>query len=142
MPTIWTIPANGIQPQSGPGMDLVGCHIAIVNDAFGQHYAFEFPNGQIIVQTPGSTLPSIPFNFPTFNTGFRGHTAKDWYIRVTSGGPNAQQLGGLAGNNSFAERVNPADADPDTFTAQAGVGVDPDDETEKDKGAAASASPK
>jgi len=126
-------------------MDLVGCHIAIVNDAFGQHYAFEFPNTQIAVQTPGSTLPPIPFNFPTFNTAFKGHTAKNWYIRVTSGGPTAQQMAGQAGNNSFEvlERRNPTDVDPDTFTAQAGAGVDPDDDDkEKGKEAAASASPK
>lgn len=141
MPTIWTISANGIQPSGGNGLELVGCHIAIVDDAFGKHYAFEYPSQQIAVQTPGATLPSIPFSFPEFNSGLAGSQVLNWLIRVTSGGPSATTIGGTWSNPSSPHAFDPADVD-DTFTAQAGVGVDPCGDEEKDKGAAASASQK
>jgi hypothetical protein len=135
MPNQWTINASGVFGGSHRS-DLVGCHIEVNGTA----YQFEAPNGTAVSTTTGSTLPTVPFNFPMFNSALAGSTARDWYITVNTltGGAGGNQAGGVWSNSGFPPGLS---ADPaDTWVAQAGSGLGEDEELPDDEEDTAAAS--
>jgi hypothetical protein len=105
---IWTI-NNGDVTGGKDGSDLVGCHIVQTATA----YEFTEPNiNNVLSTTPGSTLPTPPFDFPAFS--YEGYT---WNIHVGA------LSGGFSGTWSNTDPTITAD-ETGTWTAQAGAGVD------------------
>lgn len=130
MPNVWTINAGGVTGGSTKS-DLVGCHIT-TNDA-GTAYEFTDNNiTTVLATTPGTSLPTPPFEFPSF--GLAGYT---WTISVNT------LTGGAGGNQAEGDWSNDAptvSADEDgTYTAQAGSGAEEDSIPDKEDSASASA---
>jgi hypothetical protein len=126
MPNVWTIRANGVTGGSTK-TDLVGCHIT-TNDA---GTAYEFTNNNIntvLATTPGTSLPTPPFTFPSF--GLDGYT---WTIVVNTltGGAGGNQAQGTWSNDA----PSIAAAEEGNYTAQAGSTVE-DDIPEEDASSA------
>ena len=137
MPTKWTIDnAKG----GGNDSELIGCHLAIS----GTNYQFQLPSGSVVATTTGTTLPTLPFNFPMFNSALAGTTAVNWYITVesTTDGVSGNKAKGTWSNTGFVTGIT--DTDPPTWTTQAGVGIDPEGDQGEDEGndKAAYAAPK
>jgi hypothetical protein len=137
MPTNWTISNAGTNAN---GSALVGCHIQIS----GNCYQFLTPSNVLCASACGQTsLPTLPVQFPMFNSALGGTTAVNWYITLESvtDGQSANKAKGKWGNNGYQSEFS--DLDADSWTTQAGVVVDSEgDDVEKEKEAAASASPK
>ncbi len=122
MPTQWTINnAQGGRDSSA----LVGCKIQLSND--GLHYEFTSPSNVVLATTPGSTLPTVPFNFPLFPIP-GGSAVWNWNVLVTTVNAGRQQnkLEGTWTNND----PNPAQDEGGTWTAQAGSGMGEEEDTE------------
>jgi hypothetical protein len=116
-PPIWTLPASLITGGSA-GVKLAGCHIT--TDAAGTAYEFTEPNiTKVLSTTTGSSLPSVPFTFPTFS-----YKGLDWNITVTSlsVGVNGHGTWSTPGNETLP--TGPENGD---YTAQAGAGFEEDD---------------
>jgi hypothetical protein len=123
---IWTIRASGVSGGNTKS-DLVGCHIT-TNDA---GTAYEFTNNNItdiLATTPGTSLPTPPFTFPSF--GLDGYT---WTIAVNTltGGAGGNQAEGTWSNDA----PSIAAAEEGNYTAQAGSTVE-DDIPEEDASSA------
>jgi hypothetical protein len=117
MPNTWTIRASGVTGGNTKS-DLVGCHIT-TNDA-GTCYEFTDNNiNTILATTPGTSLPTPPFTFPSF--GLDGYT---WTIVVNTltGGGGGNQAQGTWSNNA----PSIAAGETGDYTAQAGSTVDED----------------
>ncbi|HEX3250928.1 MAG TPA: hypothetical protein VHS05_15955 [Pyrinomonadaceae bacterium] len=131
MPTttnaLWTIKADGAHGSNPQGNQtaLVGCHLAIITDSNGTHYQFQGPGGGNAAQvtSPGASLPSLPYDFPVFNSQLGGPLAQNWYIRIKSSthGQDEKDAHGDWSNLPFTPEF--AEVDPDTWTAQAGSGA-------------------
>ena len=111
-PPVWTISANDVSGGSN-GSLLIGCHIT--ENAAGTAYEFTQPNiNNVLSTTPGSTLPSVPFSFPSFT--YDGFT---WTIGVTS-------LSGADVDGTWATAATPeienVPAQSGDYTAQTGGG--------------------
>jgi len=132
MPKIWTISANNVGPGSNSS-ELVGCHLVRDNDDVTYH--FETP-GRTKAQTFVS--PTVPFQFPVFQSSLAGRDDVSWYITVCSiGGPTGNQASGTFSNTGYVSCAGSGLGEPpDTWVAQAGPGVGEDEED----AAAASAS--
>ena len=117
MPNVWTINARDVT-GGGTKTDLVGCHIT-TNDA---DTAYEFTDNNIntvLATTPGTSLPTPPFTFPSF--GLDGYT---WTITVDTltGGAGGNQAQGTWSNNAPTISAD----EEGTYTAQAGSGTEED----------------
>lgn len=117
MPNVWTINAGGVTGGSTK-TDLVGCHITTNDD----DTAYEFTDNNIntvLATTPGTSLPTPPFTFPSF--GLDGYT---WTIVVNTltGGGGGNQAQGTWSNNA----PSIAAGETGDYTAQAGSTVDED----------------
>ncbi|HSE24132.1 MAG TPA: hypothetical protein VLB68_20865 [Pyrinomonadaceae bacterium] len=114
MPNVWTLHANGISGGSN-GQDLVGCHIN--TNTAGTAYQFTAPNiNTILSTTPGTTLPTAPFDFPQF--GYDGNT---WDITVNTlqGGASSNQAEGTWGTLGKPD-IKETGPQSGEWTAQAG----------------------
>jgi hypothetical protein len=123
MPNVWTIHANGLTGGSDKS-DLVGCHIN--KNAAGTAYQFTQPNiNTVLATTPGTSLPTPPFNFPQFP--FNGY---NWDISVTTltGGAGSDRAAGTW-KNDHPQITEEQGGD---WTAQAGSTVG--DDTGSDSG--------
>lgn len=117
----WTINAGEAHgPKGGNQTALVGCHLAIVEDADGTHYQFQAPGGTAEQTSTGSQLPTLPYTFPAFWAQLGGPTSMDWYIKVktTTGGQSGNEAKGDWSNFPFPPAFS--ETDPDTWTAQSG----------------------
>jgi len=117
MPNVWTINAGDVT-GGGTKNDLVGCHITTNDD----DSAFEFTDNninEVLSTTPGDSLPTAPFTFPSFDLD--GYT---WTITVNT------LTGGAGGNQAEGDWENNAPsisaAEEGTWTAQAGGGAEED----------------
>jgi len=131
--TSWTISTVG---SGANGTELVGCHIKIN----GNCYQFLSPSNVLLASACGQTsLPTLPCQFPMFNSALAGSTAVNWYITLESvtDGPSQNKAKGNWGNSGYKTELTGIETDG--WTAQANQ-VD-DVEAEKHK-AVASASPK
>ena len=95
MPNVWTINAGDVTGGSTK-TNLVGCHITTNDD----DSAFEFTDNninEVLSTTPGTTLPTPPFTFPSFDLD--GYT---WAITVNTltGGAGGNQAEGDWENNA------------------------------------------
>lgn len=120
MPTQWTINnAQGGRDSTA----LVGCKIQVSND--GLHYEFTSPNNVVLATTAGSTLPTVPFNFPQFAIP-GGSAVWNWDLQVTTvnAGRNQNRVEGTWRNND----PSPAQDEDGTWTAQAGSGMGEEEE--------------
>ena len=123
MPNVWTIHANGLSGGSSKS-DLVGCHIN--ENAAGTAYQFTAPNiTTVLATTSGTTLPTVPFDFPSFS-----YQNYNWDISVTTltGGAGNNQAEGSWGNDAAGIA---ADQGGD-WTAQAGATVGDDKDSDAD----------
>jgi hypothetical protein len=124
MPTKWTIHADGVESGTN-GTKLVGCHL----EDTGTNYQFEDKDGNVLKASTGTTLPSLPYDFPMFKHAFGGTTKLPWYIKLetTTHGQSQNKAKGKWSNSppGFAE------VDSDTWVTQAGQntggGVDPEE---------------
>jgi len=138
MPTKWTINNAG---GGGNSAELIGCHLA----TSGNSYQFQTPSGGVVatVTGTGTSLPTLPCDFPMFNSALAGTTAVDWYISLesTTDGASKNKAKGTWSNTA---PLGITDTDPDTWTTQAGVGVEPegDQGEDEDNDKAAYATPK
>ena len=117
MPNVWTIHAGDVT-GGGTKNDLVGCHITTNDD----DTAYEFTDNninEVLSTTPGTSLPTPPFTFPSFDLD--GYT---WTITVNT------LTGGAGGNHAEGDWENNATsisaAEEGTWTAQAGGGAEED----------------
>ncbi|HJX91878.1 MAG TPA: hypothetical protein VJ372_15365 [Pyrinomonadaceae bacterium] len=133
MPNVWTIHHGDVTGGSHKS-DLHGCHIT--TNAAGTAYEFTDNNiNTVLATTTGTTLPTVPFTFPSF-----GLDSLNWTIEVTTltGGAGGNQAGGNWSNDAPSITAD----ETGTWTAQAGstVGDDTDaDEAEDEDASSASA---
>jgi hypothetical protein len=113
MPNNATIGSGGVGGQKDK-TDLVGCFIN--TNAANTAYQFNSPepNSTVLATTTGTSLPSLPFNFPQFGPYPRPNGYL-WTITVT-----AFQFSGTW-TNTDPTVVND---ETGTWTAQAGATVD------------------
>jgi|ERR1043165_7592312 hypothetical protein len=134
---IWTLNASGITPAGLNGSDLAGCHIT--TNSTNTAYEFTEPNiTKVKSTTTGSSLPSLPFTFPTFT-----YDGLLWTITVTSmttgtGGSAAGTWNNPTGPVAEEGDDDFTNATSGDFTAQSGSKLDEDEEAE-DEAAAHSA---
>lgn len=116
---IWTLNASGITPAGSAGRtDLAGCHIT-ENDT-GTAYEFTEPNiNNVLSTTTGSSLPTVPFDFPEFT-----YDGLQWNIRVTTLPAGANGSGTWSTPGDEVKETAPQSGD---FTAQAGAGLGEDE---------------
>jgi hypothetical protein len=129
MPNVWTI-HNVTGPSGSHKGDLQGCHIT--TNAAGTAYEFTDNNiNTVLATTTGTTLPTVPFTFPSF-----GLDSLNWTIEVTTftGGAGGNQAGGNWSNDAPSITAG----EDGTWTAQAGstVGDDTGSDAEEDEDAA------
>jgi hypothetical protein len=124
-PPIWTLNASGITPPGSDGALLAGCHIT--TNAAGTNYEFTQPNiNNVLATTPGTSLPSIPFQFPT--TGV--YQGFEWTIYVTSlpSGANGGGQWSIVPVGELSDHPkDPTGPTSGDFTAQSGSGVGEDE---------------
>ena len=128
MPNVWTINAGDVTGGSTKN-DLVGCHITTNDD----DTAYEFTDNninEVLSTTPGTSLPTPPFTFPSFDLD--GYT---WTITVNTltGGAGGNQAEGAWKNNA----PSITEAEEGTWTAQAGGGAEEDIPGQEDAASAA-----
>ena len=121
---IWTLNQSGITPAGLNGSDLAGCHIT----TNGTAYEFTAPNiNTVLSSTTGSSLPSLPFTFPTFT-----YESLNWSVTVNSltTGSGGTATGswnnppGPVGEEDDGDFTNATSGD---FTAQSGSKLDVDE---------------
>jgi hypothetical protein len=115
MPTQWTIPANGVDPNTN-GKTLVGYHL----QQNSTNYQFEAANGSVLTTSTGTTLP---LDFPVYyKTAFGGTTRLPWYIRLetVTDGESENKAKGEWSNTPFPVGGKVKRTEADTWHTQAG----------------------
>ena len=122
--SVWTIHANGLDPNSGQNrVYLIGCHITTNSADPPTAYEFTLPNiTEVLSTTTGYTLPTGEFDFPEFGL-WDGNM---WNIHVKT----LNDPGGQAEGKWHTTSTDGTDEDGN-WTAQAGTGAG-DDKPEDD----------